>query len=148
MFYKRARMKYLVAREARRERIHSPSDVARLMQAEAQADRECVWCLHRNTRGRLIEKELVAMGKLNVASVDFRGLFRGAIINNADGIVVVHNHPSGEVDPSSADLALAERIGQAASMLGIEFIDFIIVGWHDGELRYWAKTSGEGRINT
>ena len=72
--------------------------------------------------------EVVAIGSLNVAYVEARDLFKHAILSNASGIVLVHNHPSGDVTPSVEDWHLTYRIMQAGALLGIELLDHIIIG--------------------
>jgi DNA repair protein RadC len=71
---------------------------------------------------------VVTTGTLDSSLVHPREVFRAAILQNAARIIIAHNHPSGDLDPSLHDIAVFERIRQAGSVLGIECIDSIIVG--------------------
>lgn len=84
-----------------------------------------VFCL--NTRGLPISKELVSKGILNATLVHPREVFYTAIVNNASSIIVVHNHPSGDTEPSSDDLDVTARLVNAGRLLGIEVTDHVIV---------------------
>ena len=90
-------------------------------------DRECVVCLHLNTTHKVIAKEIVSIGSLNQSVVHPRELFKGAILNSASAIIIAHNHPSGEVEPSENDKEITKNLIAAGKILGIEVIDHIIV---------------------
>ena len=109
------------------ESVMSSADVAKLMEAEGKADRECFWVLHCNTRNQVIEKELVAMGSLDSAVVHPREVFKKAILNGAKGIITVHNHPGGMARPSGEDEVVWERLTKAGEIIGIEVMDNIII---------------------
>ncbi len=70
----------------------------------------------------------VSIGCLTSSIVHPRELFRPAIVAGASGLVLSHNHPSGEPEPSTEDLALTRRLAAAGSLLGIEILDHIITG--------------------
>ncbi|KKK59891.1 hypothetical protein LCGC14_3029820, partial [marine sediment metagenome] len=70
----------------------------------------------------------VAVGTLNAAIVHPREIFKIAIKANAAGLIVAHNHPSGDTNPSREDIALTRRLAEAGRILGIQFIDHIIIG--------------------
>lgn len=120
-------LKILQIREATGTAIMKGQDVADLMAEEGNADREAFWVLHLNTKGKLIEKELVALGTLNHASIHPREVFRKAVINSTASIITVHNHPSGNLEPSSSDRKIWEKLEQSGDILGIEVIDQIII---------------------
>jgi len=84
-----------------------------------------VFCL--NTRGQLIAKEVVSVGILNASLVHPRELFEIAIRHSSSCIVVAHNHPSGDLEPSDEDLAVTTRLEAAGKILGIEHFDHVIV---------------------
>jgi len=121
------KIEFMEVREATDIKLMSPGKVYEFMQAEARIDRECTWVLHFNTKLQLIEKELVSMGTLNFAPLNPREVFKKAIINDSDSIMIVHNHPSGDLTPSDSDLRIAERLKKAGDILGIEVRDFLIV---------------------
>lgn len=121
------KIKLLQVKEATGTKVSQPSVVAKEMQAEAKADRECFWVLHLNTQNRIIEKELAHMGVLNSCQVHLRETFRKAVINSTRAIITVHNHPSGEIKPSPEDIKLWDRLRQAGKILGIEILDNLII---------------------
>ena len=92
------------------------------------ADVEYVAVLVLNTRLRIKGHYLVSQGALNEAMAHPREVYRIAILAAAHAIVLMHNHPSGESDPSDADRALTRRVREAGQLLRIELCDHIIVG--------------------
>ncbi|WP_375397000.1 DNA repair protein RadC [uncultured Sphingomonas sp.] len=89
---------------------------------------ERVRVLHLNTRNMLIRDELVSEGSIDEAPVHVREVIRRAIDLGSASIILVHNHPSGDPQPSRADIALTRSIDEAAKRLGIALHDHIIVG--------------------
>ena len=85
-----------------------------------------VLCL--NARLRLIYSEIVCIGSLNFAACSPKEILLPALESNASGIILVHNHPSGEVSPSNDDIIFTKSVTKAAEILGVEFIDHVIVG--------------------
>jgi len=120
-------LRFMMVKEATDTKLMSPKKVYEFMQAEAKIDRECAWVLHFNTKLQLIEKELVSMGTLDFTPLHPREVFKGAIISGSDSIMIIHNHPSGDLTPSQEDLRIAERLKEAGKILGIEVRDFIII---------------------
>lgn len=120
-------MRMLTIREAKGEPFRCSSDVYEMMKEEAKADRECCWVLHINGQNKVIEKELVSMGTVDHSMVHPREVFRKALIMGASSIIVVHNHPSGEATQSEADIQCSKKLNNAADVLGIRLLDFIII---------------------
>src|SRR5579862_189305 len=119
-------------------RVTAPQDVAKLSTALlADSPVERVLSLHLNTRHELIGIHRVSVGSLDSAIVHPREVFQAAILSNASAIVLVHNHPSGDPSPSPDDLALVRRLQEAAGVIGIDFLDGVIVG--DGGRYYSFK---------
>jgi DNA repair protein RadC len=71
---------------------------------------------------------IVSIGSLNASIVHPREVFRNAIRIGAASLILCHNHPSGEVDPSDDDLALTRRLVQVGDLCGITIVDHVIVG--------------------
>jgi DNA repair protein RadC len=92
-----------------------------------KSDRERFVCFYLDGRNRAIAHQTISTGTLNACLVHPREVFKTAILKNACSIAVVHNHPSGELAPSEADVLLTERLKDAGKLLGIELIDHIIV---------------------
>ena len=81
-----------------------------------------------NTRKRLIRAEEISRGTLDTILVHPREVFRAAISANAAGIVLVHNHPSGDPTPSEADIKVTRDLIRAGQLLKIEVVDHVIIG--------------------
>lgn len=109
--------------------INTPEKVVKMVsRLLKEADKEIMLAISVDTKNKPVGIEIVAIGSLNVAYVEARDLFKHAILSNASGIVLVHNHPSGDVIPSVEDWHLTYRIMQAGALLGIELLDHIIIG--------------------
>ena len=91
-------------------------------------DRECFAVAMLDTKLKLIGLNTVSIGTLNQSIVTGRDVFKPAILSNAFGILVAHNHPSGSVLPSEEDNKLTKRLVSAGKLLGIQVLDHIIVG--------------------
>ncbi|MDA2922465.1 DNA repair protein RadC [Patescibacteria group bacterium AH-259-L07] len=87
--------------------------------------------LYLNTRNQEIEKEIISVGSLNANLVHPREVFEPAVQNLAAQIIIAHNHPSGDPEPSKDDLEITKRLVKAGKILGIEIIDHIIVTKND-----------------
>ena len=119
-------------------RVASPQEAAKLSAALlSDSPVERVLSLHLNTRHELIGVHRVSVGCLDSAIVHPREVFQAALLSNARGVIVVHNHPSGDPSPSGDDLLLTRRLAQAAEVVGIELLDALIVG--DGGRYYSFK---------
>ena len=84
-----------------------------------------------DTRHRLISYVELFYGSIDGAEVHPRELVKQALRSNAAAVIVAHNHPSGDVTPSSADRAVTERLKQALRLVDIRLLDHVIVGGRD-----------------
>jgi DNA repair protein RadC len=89
---------------------------------------EAMAVLYLDVRNRLIGYAVPYRGGIARACVEPRGILAPALLCNAAGIILAHNHPSGDPSPSAEDLALTRRIADAGEILGIRLLDHIIVG--------------------
>jgi len=113
----------------RRPVIKSAKDVARLMMPEMQSlDREHFKVLLLNTKHYVLQVHTVSVGSLNASVVHPRECFRPAIAAQAAAIILVHNHPSGDVEPSEEDISLTRRLMSAGDLIGIKVLDHVIIG--------------------
>ena len=94
----------------------------------SDVDREVMAMLTLTTRNKPINLSVISVGSLTATPVHPREVFKTAILSNAMSIIVAHNHPSGNVEPSEEDLIVTERLQEAGKLLGIEVIDQIIIG--------------------
>lgn len=121
-------------------RFSSPEDVYNYVVNELKfEDREHFLVVGLNTKNVIIGRHLVSIGTLNQTLVHPREVFNWAIKKKCASIVIVHNHPSGHVEPSKEDLFLTERIVEAGKIIGIKVLDHIIVS---AKTFYSIKKSG------
>lgn len=94
----------------------------------SDVDREVMAMLTLTTRNKPINLSVISVGSLTATLVHPREVFKAAILSNATGIIIAHNHPSGNIEPSEEDLIVTERLQEVGKLIGIELIDHIIVG--------------------
>lgn len=109
--------------------IISPKDVVNLVTPEMRyLDRECFKVILLNTKNHVIRIDTVSIGTLNFCAIHPREVFKSAIKHSAGGIILVHNHPSGDCSPSQQDLDITKRLVEAGKLIGIEVMDHVIIG--------------------
>jgi DNA repair protein RadC len=99
-------------------------------------DKEHYYVMHVNARQQVHLVELVAIGMLNHAAVYPRETFRRAIVEGSDSIIIAHNHPSGDITPSDADIKLTQTLLKAGKLLLIPLLDHII--FTDRDKRFYS----------
>jgi len=107
--------------------INSPQDVTKETEHIKENKKENFVVLYLDARNKLIYKETVSIGSLNANLVHPREVFEPAIRNLAAQIILTHNHPSGDPEPSEDDLEITKRLVEAGKILGIEVVDHIII---------------------
>lgn len=95
------------------------------------AEQEIMRVLYVNARQQLLGQETVAIGSLNTTNIHPREVFSPSLKYRCFGIILVHNHPSGDPQPSQADIVATEQLVEAGQLLGIAVIDHVIVGKND-----------------
>lgn len=70
----------------------------------------------------------IGRGGIGQAPAEPREIYQAALLANAAAVVVAHNHPSGDPEPSVDDFALARRLAQAGTVLGVDFVDHVVIG--------------------
>lgn len=108
--------------------ISTPKDVVAQLTELRNNKKEHFVVMYLNARNQLVHKETVSMGTLNANLVHPREIFEPAVRILAAQIIIAHNHPSGDPEPSADDLTITKRLIEAGKILGIEVIDHIIVG--------------------
>ena len=126
---------FALARRMEQERreespvLDNPATVVKFMREENRLENvECFLALLLNVRKKLIRVEKISQGLLDTILVHPREVFRAAIAANAAGIVLVHNHPSGDPAPSEADIKVTRDLIRAGQVLKIEVVDHVIIG--------------------
>ena len=110
--------------------IQSAQDVFNLFIDELKdKKKEHFYALYLDTKNRIIEKpELISTGTLNASLVHPREIFKEAFRKSSNSIILVHNHPSGDCNPSEEDERVTEKLVKAGELLGIKVLDHVIVG--------------------
>lgn len=101
----------------------------RILMTEDEDDRskEHFWGVYFNSKNQIIRLDLISLGILNANLVHPRETFRPAIMSNAAAVIVAHNHPSTDPEPSEDDINVTKRLIEAGQILGIELLDHIII---------------------
>ncbi len=119
----------LAEERQRRQKVESPEDVYALMAPQMQAlHKESLRVLLLDTRHHLLHIDEISLGSINESIAHPREIFRPALVHAAYGMILVHNHPSGDPSPSEADLRLTRRLSEASQLLQIPLLDHIIIG--------------------
>ena len=111
--------------------IDSPEKAVEQLTDIRTKQQEYFVCLTLDGANRLIAKRIISIGTLTSSLVHPREVFADAITDRAASIIVAHNHPSGSLNPSTADLNVTERLRETGELLGITLIDHIILAKTD-----------------
>ena len=110
--------------------IRSPADAANLVMGEMSLlEQEELRVMLLDTKNRVLGTKEVYKGSLNTSLIRVGELFREAIRANCAGLIVLHNHPSGDPTPSPEDVAVTKQIVEAGNLLDVEVLDHLIIGW-------------------
>lgn len=99
---------------------------------------ECFYCLYFNNKQELIERKLLFMGTINRSVVHPREIFKEAYLLSASSIVCLHNHPSGDINPSVQDIDFTRKIMEIGRLQGIPVVDHLIIG-DDGYFSFYEN---------
>lgn len=111
-----------------RKRLMGSADVHGELLDIAEKTAEHFVVFDLDVRHRIIERRIVGIGSLTGVECHPRETFRGAIANGAAAIILAHNHPSGDPEPSRADIELTRRFREVGELCGIPVLDHVIVG--------------------
>src|SRR3989344_2735450 len=107
--------------------ILSANDVWKLCTDIRESKKEHFIAFYLDTQNRLIERQIISIGTLNTSLVHPREVFEPAIKLSTASIIIAHNHPSGDTEPSPEDKEVTKRLREADKILGIEIVDHVIV---------------------
>lgn len=108
--------------------VRGPDDVVKILGRAFRGQRvEQFVVLLLNARHEVIGRETISVGSLNASIVHPREVFRPAIVNSAASIVLAHNHPSGDAEPSEEDISISKRLVQVGELVGIGVLDHVIL---------------------
>ena len=109
--------------------IHSPADIADLLAPEMEMlPQEQMRVILMDRRNRVLDAVMVYQGSVSTAVIRMAELFRDAVIANAPAVALVHNHPSGDPEPSPEDVQMTRDASQAAKLLSIDLLDHVVIG--------------------
>lgn len=108
-------------------RISRAQDILPLVSDLIEKRQEHFVCISLNGANEVIEKRTVTVGLLNMSPVHPREVFADVIVDRAAAVIFAHNHPSGDLQPSDADLKMHEQLTGAGNILGIRILDHLIV---------------------
>jgi len=110
------------------KKIKAARDVVEYMAGRIPDEtKEHLFVLHLNTKNQIMKAELVSVGTLNAALIHPREVFKSAIRESAHAIILVHNHPSGDVEPSNADKQVTNLLKEASAIIQIDLLDHVII---------------------
>ncbi|ADI02757.1 DNA repair protein RadC [Syntrophothermus lipocalidus DSM 12680] len=98
------------------------------------ADREHFVVLYLNSGNQVTAAQVVSIGSLSSTVVHPREVFKTAILTSSMSVIAIHNHPSGDPEPSSEDIAVTKQLVEAGKILGIKVLDHIVIG----NKRFWS----------
>jgi len=115
--------------EGKKIAVKSPEDVVRLIKTELKdKKKEHFFVILLDTRNQYLGKDKVSVGSLDTSIVHPREVLKPALSLSAASVILVHNHPSGDPEPSEEDIKLTKRLVEAAEIMGIDVLDHIIIG--------------------
>ena len=121
-------------------KINNSNDVAKLLMNELKYEkREKVKLILLNSKNVILKIKDISYGGTNFAMVEPKEILNEAIKMGAPKMILVHNHPSGDTTPSKADFNITDKIYEASELLGIQFLDHIIIGNNRFESIFGAK---------
>lgn len=124
-------------------KVSSPAVVAKMIkQMTDGSDRELVYVVSVDSKNKPIATELISMGGVNSSIVDIGNIFKHALLANATGVIIAHNHPSGDVSPSVEDIRITKRIEEAGKLLSLPLLDHVIVGDTETDVYYSFLENG------
>ncbi len=122
--------RYLIKRNVK---ITSAADVHRELSEYITKKQEYFLCITLDGASHIIEKRIISIGTLNQSLVHPREVFSDAITDRAAGIIIAHNHPSGQLEASIEDKRVTKRLKEVGTIMGIELLDHVILS-RDGYL--------------
>jgi DNA repair protein RadC len=134
--------KRLKENKGRNVHIQFAYQVYKHLESMSSLEQEHFKILMLNTKNRIIKEEIISIGLLDTTLIHPREVFKNAIRECASSIIIVHNHPSGDPEPSKADLEITNDLVRAGEIIDIEVLDHVIIG----KGRYWSWKE-DGQIN-
>lgn len=109
-------------------RYSSPQQILNTFQFLSNETKEMFLTLHLDIKNRILCMDIVSIGTLNQSLVGIREVFKTACLSSAASILCLHNHPSGDTEPSPEDIAITRSLKEAGNFMCIKVLDHIIIG--------------------
>ncbi len=129
--------RYNIQRDEFKTKLSTRKDVADHLAFIAENKQENLFAISVNTRYELIAKKRIALGSMDKLNISIRDIIRFALDRNAYGLILAHNHPSGDPTPSEQDMNVTKKIKDACALMDIDLIDHVIIsrgGWRGIDL--------------
>lgn len=123
--------------------INPETAIEALGNVMSEIDREVVAVVNLKSDGTPINVNFASVGTINGALAEPRELLKSSILSNASNVIMVHNHPSGCIEPSKTDIILTHRMVEVFSLMGIPLLDHVIVG---GDNRNFYSMHEKGTV--
>ena len=125
--FRETHVKYPALTDMPKKKISSPRDFFELfLPVFKEEPVEIFIVAWLSSANRIIGFEKVSVGNINSSIVDPRSVFRSAIVSNSASIIVAHNHPSGNNEPSAEDISITKKLVESGKLLGVHVFDHII----------------------
>ena len=125
-------------------KIKDPESAIKVMgEIMKDLDREIIGIINLKTDGTPINCHIASVGSLNNSLAAPREMLKASILSNAANIVMIHNHPSGDIQPSKDDICTTDRMAKVCSLIGIPLLDHVIVG---GDNKDYFSFAQKGKI--
>lgn len=120
--------------------LSSPKDAVDVMRdVLKELDREWVCVVNMDNHLKPVNFNVVSIGSINQSLAPIQNIFKSAILSNCSNLMLLHNHPSGDIEPSSEDRRLTVRLVEAAKLMDMQLLDHVIVGGQTGEIFSFRK---------
>ena len=116
----------LIKEYSKDKKISSSKDVIKELKSFYSMNKEVLIVVSLDTSNQIISREVVSIGTLNSSLIHPREVFKLAILNSANSIIIAHNHPSGNLEFSDDDNKIYDRLVESGDILGIKVLDFLI----------------------
>jgi DNA repair protein RadC len=113
--------------EEDRDQLHSLSHIRERYSHLQGKQKEHLYAVYLNNDNRVIGDKLVSLGQSMQTSLDVKDIARTAVLTDASAVILVHNHPSGNCEPTESDLTATEKIQTALQTFGVQLLDHIII---------------------
>jgi len=128
---KELRISYVRTRRANRYAhiaLRKPEDTYSLFQHIAQSDREQIIVVHLDGRMRVACYEIASIGSTTACLLSPKEILKSVLLTNSVAYILIHNHPSGDPEPSSPDLKAMRQIEKGAELVGLSMVDYMVIG--------------------